>query len=198
MGTHDVTDGGRQNDVVTGTLRVADDNLKEVVKSQWEANRVATGGHTWNPPGWADIAEDGIQIVFRKRTFSIPFSRVKEMVFWTPQRLRTRRWWYRVLDPFHRLPGQSKLPIWKLVFRLSIRVPGYSFGFSSRRGDIQIVRSKGLSILLLFFPVLALARWNRVFVLCPADPEEFYEELLTAYKKWHSRSAQQSIAPKER
>jgi hypothetical protein len=40
----------------------ADDSLKAVLKQQWEDNRAATGGHKWEPPEWAEIAEDGIPL----------------------------------------------------------------------------------------------------------------------------------------
>jgi hypothetical protein len=42
--------------------RDADDMLKAEIKKQWEENRTATGGHEWNPPEWAEIAEDGIPL----------------------------------------------------------------------------------------------------------------------------------------
>lgn len=42
--------------------READDVFKSEIKKQWETNRVATGGHIWNPPEWAEIAEDGIPL----------------------------------------------------------------------------------------------------------------------------------------
>jgi hypothetical protein len=42
--------------------RDADDMLKAEIKKQWEENRTATGGHQWNPPEWAEIAEDGIPL----------------------------------------------------------------------------------------------------------------------------------------
>lgn len=42
--------------------RDADDMLKAEIRKQWEANRTPTGGHTWNPPEWVEIAEDGIPL----------------------------------------------------------------------------------------------------------------------------------------
>jgi len=36
--------------------------LKAEIKKQWEENRAATGGDEWNPPEWAEIAEDGIPL----------------------------------------------------------------------------------------------------------------------------------------
>lgn len=32
----------------------ADEELKTAIRTQWEANREATGGHNWNPPDWAE------------------------------------------------------------------------------------------------------------------------------------------------
>jgi hypothetical protein len=40
--------------------RDADDRLKAEINNQSEVNRTSTGGHTWSPPEWAEIAEDGI------------------------------------------------------------------------------------------------------------------------------------------
>ena len=42
--------------------READNNLRQAIKAQWEENKEATGGHTWDPPEWAEIAEDGIPL----------------------------------------------------------------------------------------------------------------------------------------
>ena len=42
--------------------RDADEDLRAMIRKQWEENRVATGGHKWNPPEWAEIAEDGIPL----------------------------------------------------------------------------------------------------------------------------------------
>jgi len=42
--------------------RGADENLRDLIRRQWEENKAATGGHEWNPPEWADIAEDGIPL----------------------------------------------------------------------------------------------------------------------------------------
>jgi hypothetical protein len=39
-----------------------DGELRAVIRKQWEENRTATGGHQWNPPEWAEIAEDGIPL----------------------------------------------------------------------------------------------------------------------------------------
>jgi hypothetical protein len=37
-------------------------NLQELFRLQWEQNGAVTGGHEWNPPDWAHIAEDGIPL----------------------------------------------------------------------------------------------------------------------------------------
>lgn len=42
--------------------REANQNLKELIRGQWEGNKVATGGHEFKPPEWAEIAEDGIPL----------------------------------------------------------------------------------------------------------------------------------------
>lgn len=42
--------------------READEELRQAIRAQWEENRRATGGHAWNPPEWAEIAEDGIPL----------------------------------------------------------------------------------------------------------------------------------------
>ncbi len=39
--------------------REGDDALRQALQQQWEANRGETGGHTWDPPEWAEIAADG-------------------------------------------------------------------------------------------------------------------------------------------
>jgi hypothetical protein len=42
--------------------RDSDESLKGLIRSQWEENKAATGGHDFNPPEWAEIAEDGIPL----------------------------------------------------------------------------------------------------------------------------------------
>jgi hypothetical protein len=37
----------------------ADDNLKAAIQKQWEANKVTTGGHEWNPPEWCQLDPEG-------------------------------------------------------------------------------------------------------------------------------------------
>lgn len=40
----------------------ADDELRKALNMQWEVNRIQTGGHSWNPPEWAEISNDGIPL----------------------------------------------------------------------------------------------------------------------------------------
>ena len=42
--------------------RASDESLKvkELQRCQWEKSKSATGGHTWNPPEWPEIAKYGI------------------------------------------------------------------------------------------------------------------------------------------
>jgi len=42
--------------------READEELRKAIKAQWEENKRATGGHAWDPPEWAEVAEDGIPL----------------------------------------------------------------------------------------------------------------------------------------
>lgn len=37
----------------------ADADLSAAIQQQWEANRVATGGHEWAPPDWCEIEPEG-------------------------------------------------------------------------------------------------------------------------------------------
>lgn len=37
----------------------ADEELKAAITKQWEENQAATGGHTWAPPDWCEIDEEG-------------------------------------------------------------------------------------------------------------------------------------------
>lgn len=40
----------------------ADKDLQNVIKTQWEENKKATGGHEWSPPEWCEIDEQGIKL----------------------------------------------------------------------------------------------------------------------------------------
>lgn len=42
--------------------RVSDERLRGLTRSQWEENQTTTAGHEFNPPEWAEIAEDGIPL----------------------------------------------------------------------------------------------------------------------------------------
>lgn len=42
--------------------RDSGEDLRELIRRQWQENKAATGGHDWNPPEWAKIAEDGIPL----------------------------------------------------------------------------------------------------------------------------------------
>ncbi len=42
--------------------RDADESLRAAIRSQWEENKAATGGHEWSPPEWAEISDDGIPL----------------------------------------------------------------------------------------------------------------------------------------
>ncbi|MBC7231337.1 MAG: N-6 DNA methylase [Actinobacteria bacterium] len=42
--------------------READEELRHAIKAQWEENKKDTGGLIWDPPEWAEIADDGIPL----------------------------------------------------------------------------------------------------------------------------------------
>jgi hypothetical protein len=42
--------------------RESDESLRQIIRCQWQENKIATGGHEFDPPEWAEIAEDGIPL----------------------------------------------------------------------------------------------------------------------------------------
>jgi class 3 adenylate cyclase len=135
-----------------------------------------------------DLSEESIQISFRgNKEFVVHFSEIDAILFREYRPKKKRRIRHRILDPFSRVQDYSTMTLWKLLRSWSLRVPGYSFGFSSVSGEIQVVRKKGLAGWQLAFPFLYAARFSRVFVLSPSDPKEFHEQLETAYAKWQRR-----------
>ncbi|MGB9863610.1 MAG: Eco57I restriction-modification methylase domain-containing protein [Candidatus Saccharicenans sp.] len=40
----------------------SDDEIRDAIKKQWEENKSITGGHSWNPPEWAEIDPEGIPL----------------------------------------------------------------------------------------------------------------------------------------
>jgi hypothetical protein len=135
-----------------------------------------------------DLSEESVQILFRgDKKFVVHFSEIEAILFREYRSKKKRRIRHRLLDPFSRVQDYSKTSFWKLFRSWSLRVPGYSFGFSSVSGEIQIVRKKGLAGWQLAFPFLYRAKFSRVFVLSPSDPKEFHEQLETAYAKWQRR-----------
>jgi hypothetical protein len=42
--------------------RDAEENLRGIIREQWEENKRLTGGHEWEPPEWAEIEENGIPL----------------------------------------------------------------------------------------------------------------------------------------
>jgi hypothetical protein len=37
----------------------ADEEIRKLIRRQWEKNKVTTGGHEWDPPEWCEIDKDG-------------------------------------------------------------------------------------------------------------------------------------------
>ncbi len=48
--------------VADDVWRDANDELQNSIRAQWQENKETTGGHIWDPPEWAEIAEDGIPL----------------------------------------------------------------------------------------------------------------------------------------
>jgi hypothetical protein len=70
------------------------------------------------------------------------------------------------------------LPRWLL------KLPPYSFGFSSSRGELRIERSSGWDRLRILLPWLHSPSKSQFISLTPSDPKEFYEQFEVAYSKW--------------
>ena len=132
-----------------------------------------------------DLTEKGVRVTFRgNKSVNLDFADIEAILFRDLLSKSKRRIHHRILDPFGRIQNYQGITIWHLLKNWRLRTPGYSFGFSSRSGEIQVVRKKGLAPLQLILPFLYNVRLSRVFVLSPSDPKEFYEQLETAYAKW--------------
>ncbi|MBI3112676.1 MAG: protein kinase [Ignavibacteriales bacterium] len=87
-------------------------------------------------------------------------------------------------------PGWFYLLVWLGVLagfyfpRDFFRLPPYSFGFSSRRGEVRIERSTGWNRLRIVFPWFHSPSKSRFISLTPSDPREFFEQLEIAFAKW--------------
>jgi class 3 adenylate cyclase len=135
-----------------------------------------------------DLTEKGVRVTFRgNKCVNLDFADMDVILFRDLSSKRKRRWLHRILDPFGRIQDDSAITLWYLLKHWRLRVPGYSFGFSSRSGEIQVIKRKGLASLQLIFPFLYNSRLCRIFVLSPSDPKEFFEQLETAYAKWRKR-----------
>jgi hypothetical protein len=45
--------------LIDDVWKESDSELKAFIKQQWEENKVATGGNSWDPPGWYVIDPEG-------------------------------------------------------------------------------------------------------------------------------------------
>jgi len=131
-----------------------------------------------------DLLEDKVQVTFRTgKSFSIPFAEIEKFHFFG--RRSARPLINKILDPFYRIPHNTPftIKVWFTEVILNM-LPPYSFGFSSRHGEIQIHRRKGVNKTRILLPWLNTFKRSKIISLSPSDPKEFFEQLEVAYAKW--------------
>jgi class 3 adenylate cyclase/predicted Ser/Thr protein kinase len=140
-----------------------------------------------------DIVDDAIRVISRKgQSIIIPFGEIKDIWFFDPIAKKARPLASKILDPFYRMPTSSSFTIKSWIRDVLTNVlPPFSFGFGSRKGEIQIVKYKGGNRRRLIMPWLNSAAKCRLISISPSDPKEYYDQLQLSMKKWKQTRRQQ-------
>jgi hypothetical protein len=137
-------------------------------------------------PKLFDITDDSIRVISRSaKSFSIPFSEIRDIWFFDPKAKKSRTLASKILDPFYRMPDYANFTIRGWFAEVVTNVlPPFSFGFGSREGEIQIRKFKGGNRRRLLMPWLNTPKKSRLVSISPSNPKEFYEQLDVSMKKW--------------
>ena len=134
-------------------------------------------------PKLFEILEDQIRVVFQNRkTISYYFSDFQQFYFNSRRLRKSRSLLNKLLDPFGSTADYSKMTLKHLMKQRGM--PPYSFGFGLKSGEIFITRKSGYEIKRLLFPWLNTPSKSKRISLSPSDPEEFFNQLEVAVKKW--------------
>ena len=137
-------------------------------------------------PKLFEILEDRIRVVLQNRkTISYFFSDFHQFYFNNRQLRKSRSLLLKLLDPFGVLVGDNDhtLKYWLKKLFIGGMSP-YSFGFGSKQGDILIVRKTGFESKRVLMPWKNTPENSKRISLSPSDPEEFFNQLEVAIKKW--------------
>ena len=124
-----------------------------------------------------------IRVVLQNRkTISYFFSDFQQFYFNSRRLRKSRSLLNKLLDPFGSTADYSKMTLKHLMKQRGM--PPYSFGFGLKSGEIFITRKSGYEIKRLLFPWLNTPSKSKRISLSPSDPEEFFNQLEVAVKKW--------------
>ena len=134
-------------------------------------------------PKLFEILEDQIRVVFQNRkTISYFFSDFHQFYFYSRQLRKSRSLLNKIIDPLGSNTDYTKMTLMDLMKPRGM--PPYSLGFGLKSGAIRITRKSGYEIKRLLFPWLNTPSKSKRISLSPSDPEEFFNQLEIAIKKW--------------
>ena len=134
-------------------------------------------------PKLFEILEDRIRVVLQNRkTISYYFSDFHQFYFYSRQLRKSRSLLNKIIDPLGSNTDYSKMTLKDLMKPRGI--PPYSLGFGLKSGAIRITRKSGYERKRSLFPWLNTPSKSKRISLSPSDPEEFFNQLEVAIKKW--------------
>jgi hypothetical protein len=137
-------------------------------------------------PKLFDLMENQLRIIFDDGSFHvISFEIIHSVRFIDPEIRKSRTLFRKLIDPFCRVATTRKLSptSWFKDVFLNF-LPPYSFGISSREGEINIQKKKGSRFLRFIFPWLNSPRRCKDISLFPYDAWEFFEQSRIAFYSW--------------
>lgn len=134
-------------------------------------------------PKMFEILEDRIRVVLQNgKTISYYFSDFHQFYFYSRQLRKSRSLLNKIIDPLGSNTDYSKMTLKDLMKPRGI--PPYSLGFGLKSGAIRITRKSGYERKRGLFPWLNTPSKSKRISLSPSDPEEFFNQLEVAIKKW--------------
>ncbi|MCH7819745.1 MAG: tetratricopeptide repeat protein [Candidatus Marinimicrobia bacterium] len=134
-------------------------------------------------PKMFEILEDRLRVVLQNgKTISYYFSDFHQFYFYSRQLRKSRSLLNKIIDPLGSNTDYSKMTLKDLMKPRGI-LP-YSLGFGLKSGAIRITRKSGYERKRVLFPWLNTPSKSKQISLSPSDPEEFFNQLEVAIKKW--------------
>jgi class 3 adenylate cyclase len=128
-----------------------------------------------------ELMSDGLEIVKGDNTrFSIPFSHIESIGIVIPKKSKL---FYKEVDQYNAMDDYKKISIFKFIYK-DLITTNIGLGTVFTKGLVTINCKSGFKWLRFFLPWLFNLGKSKYYSLHPSDPEEFFDQLYTAYEKW--------------